>query len=342
MLRKAIDMNQKWYKPCPDCANEHSDFYQNGHWGDGSTDYYSNGRWCVLRTPRHEDWSVVTDTDRDCGECNGTGEVTPDEPTRYVVSFVSFAGNDETLNIVPEYDDTERFAARKAIAQVIRDLRNSGHRVSCIQHRLYDVEHKWESLAPDDAIAVPDTAGILSLTLEYDPVECRTCDGSGVTPETCGACCNELDVGGYCLRDSGQILCEDCADDAGAFKCPNASCTDGKIEVTHIEHDEMKGKRFALVGASCSMCGGRPHNPGERDQNGHMCDDAWFVVRAQMCDSDGIFFSYLCTDVDGRYGCLSDVLAEWKDVPADKRIKLETLGPLLEGDDDGLWSMMTD
>lgn len=66
------------------------------------------------------------------------------------------------------------------------------------------------------------------------------------------------------------------------------------------------GKKCESVGGSCSCCGGSAYKAGEKDCNGRITTEDWYVFRAGWCDSDGVFFSRLCGDKDG-IGCITEV-----------------------------------
>lgn len=168
--------------------------------------------------------------------------------------------------------------------------------------------------------------------------DCVPCDGKGYTWDSCGTCLESLEGEDTIYRGDGELVCETCARKAGAFKC--AACNEtGEIIRTDVT---TRGKTFPLTGASCSRCGGRPHNPGENDTNGHKRDDAWFVAVAKMCDTDGVFYAFLCSSEDGSEGCLGDTLDEQDDVPKHRKELLDTLDGC-EGDDiDGMVADMED
>lgn len=169
-------------------------------------------------------------------------------------------------------------------------------------------------------------------------VACRECDGEGFHWYSCGGCGESFENERTVYLGDGDLYCEACVRKSGAFEC-KACESKGEITRTDVE---CRGKRFPLVGASCSRCGGRPHNPGEEDTNRHIRDDAWFVVRAPLCDTDGVFYSYLCTDPDGNEGCLGDTLDEQAEVPKARKELLEVLEGCEGDDDDGLAADMED
>lgn len=171
-------------------------------------------------------------------------------------------------------------------------------------------------------------------------VKCAACEGEGGSWRCCGECHESFEGERFVLVGDGDVYCRGCC--ADAFKC--AAC-DGTGEVTRtdavITTSDGKIHTFPLVGASCSCCAARPHNPGEEDINRHVSGDAWFVARARLTDSDGVFYSYLCSSPEGE-GCLRDILDEQDRVEPEQKEKLAVLSELLGDDDDGLWSEMTD
>ena len=181
-------------------------------------------------------------------------------------------------------------------------------------------------------------------------VECKSCDGNGWTKEHCPYCSEELEHEYYHVRSwvtaDGEIICDSCAREAGAYKCETC---DGEGELPH-ESVTVDGRTFEVVQASCSCCGAQGGREGETtgtyswDTRVRTFD--WYVYRARMLDTDEVYFSYLCGDESGQ-GCLSDVLDQQEEVKTspfskDKRAKLDVVADLLGNDDDGLWSEMTD
>ncbi len=169
------------------------------------------------------------------------------------------------------------------------------------------------------------------------------CDGDGYTWDSCSSCMESFDGEDDAFIGDGEIICYACAhkaDDKGVtpFTCLECNGT-GEIERTDVT---SRGKTFPLTGASCSRCGGRPHNPGERDINGYKRDDAWFVAKAPMCDTDGVFYSFLCTSEDGSEGCLGDTLDEQDDVPKHRKELLGVLEGCMGDDIDGMAAYMQD
>src|SRR5271170_3874167 len=82
-------------------------------------------------------------------------------------------------------------------------------------------------------------------------VPCERCDGDGFTSDTC-ECGTALNEERTVYIGDGFIECHDCAHKRGAFACEPCKGT-GEIIRTDVE---VRGKRYELVGASCSRCGG--------------------------------------------------------------------------------------
>ncbi len=88
----------------------------------------------------------------------------------YRVTFTAHCGM-QTLDML--YHPGERADARKRIAAILRDRRNSGHNVTALQCADSAVQ-RWESTEPEVdqeyCAMIPDTAGILSMrTLDVFP-----------------------------------------------------------------------------------------------------------------------------------------------------------------------------
>lgn len=84
-------------------------------------------------------------------------------------------------------------------------------------------------------------------------------------------------------------------------------------------------------GGMCACCGGGPEvTPSWRGE-------PWYVYRAGLCDSDGVFYSQLCE------GCLEDIREDSARRPQTERDEIaETITDLLGDDIDGAQSMMDD
>lgn len=76
------------------------------------------------------------------------------------------------------------------------------------------------------------------------------------------------------------------------------------------------------LGGMCARCGAGP-------------SDITAIFRANMCDSDGIYYGMLCGE------CYEMVEAEnYKRLPTERDVKARILGELLGDDIDGIDSMM--
>jgi hypothetical protein len=92
---------------------------------------------------------------------------------------------------------------------------------------------------------------------------------------------------------------------------------------------ESDGKE--LPGGMCGCCGSGPN--AEPEWRG----DPWYVYRAGICDSDGIFFSMLCE------GCLEEIREANGRRPQTERDEVAREMTELLGDDlDGAQAMMDD
>lgn len=173
-------------------------------------------------------------------------------------------------------------------------------------------------------------------------IACEDCGGEGGTWDSCGRCMESLEEEEDVYIGDGEMYCYHCMDKRGAFACDDCA-SEGTIPVTELEHG---GKKWTLVPSSCSCCGGRPHNFDEPARDGRgTWGYSWFVVKAQLLDTDGVFYSYLCVSEDTRDGCLVEVQKQQEAVKKnqeDKQLKLDTLGPLLATDPDGLETEMTE
>lgn len=86
-----------------------------------------------------------------------------------------------------------------------------------------------------------------------------------------------------------------------------------------------------LPGGSCGCCGGGPN--ATPDWRG----DPWYVYRAGICDSDGVFYGMLCE------GCLEDIRDENARRPQTERDEIAREVTELLGDDiDGAQTTMDD
>lgn len=84
-------------------------------------------------------------------------------------------------------------------------------------------------------------------------------------------------------------------------------------------------------GGMCGCCGGGPN--ATPDWRG----DPWYVFRAGICDSDGVYYSMLCE------GCLEEIREANRRRPESQRDEIARLTTELLGDDlDGAQSMMDD
>ena len=84
-----------------------------------------------------------------------------------------------------------------------------------------------------------------------------------------------------------------------------------------------------LPGGMCGCCGGGPNvRPDYRGE-------PWYIFKAGICDSDGVFFSMLCE------GCLEDIRQENARRPQTVRDEMaEQITELLGDDVDGMQTMM--
>lgn len=114
---------------------------------------------------------------------------------------------------------------------------------------------------------------------------------------------------------------------------------------------ELHNRTFEKAVAPCSCCGMAPEQAQDNDPD-------WDTYRAGLCDSDGIYFSYLC--YHPRAGnCLEDIAKEvherrqadmnaadaepgLPDGPELRQHKADTLREVLGDDEDGIWAEMTD
>ena len=84
-------------------------------------------------------------------------------------------------------------------------------------------------------------------------------------------------------------------------------------------------------GGACNCCGGGP--TPQPDWRG----DPWYIYRAGICDSDGVFYAMLCE------GCLEELRAENAKRPLTERDENARLITDLMGDDlDGAQGFMDD
>ncbi len=92
---------------------------------------------------------------------------------------------------------------------------------------------------------------------------------------------------------------------------------------------ESSGKE--LPGGMCGCCGGGPNaTPDWREQ-------PWYIYRAGICDTDGVYYSMLCE------GCLEDIREENARRPQTERDEIAREVTELLGDDaDGAQTMMDD
>jgi len=169
---------------------------------------------------------------------------------------------------------------------------------------------------------------------------CEACNGNGYNTATCDRCEDDLEHEHYHVKtwitDDGEIICNGCAMDAGAYKCETC---DGEGE-TPLPTVKLSGKEYPTVAGSCSCCGAAPIRADDPPR--HM---DWFVVKANRCDSDGVYYPRLCTDADGYEGCLSDVLDNPPEPvldDLDRQEKADILSELLGDDTDGISAMMDD
>lgn len=86
-----------------------------------------------------------------------------------------------------------------------------------------------------------------------------------------------------------------------------------------------------LPGGMCGCCGGGPNvEPDWRSE-------PWYVYRAGICDSDGVFYGMLCE------GCLEDIRDENARRPQTERDDIaREITELLVDDIDGAQAMMDD
>ena len=81
----------------------------------------------------------------------------------------------------------------------------------------------------------------------------------------------------------------------------------------------------------CGCCGGGP------DVSPSWRPEPWYIYRAGICDSDGVYYSMLCE------GCLEEIQDENARRPATERDEIAREVTELLGDDiDGAQAMMED
>lgn len=184
--------------------------------------------------------------------------------------------------------------------------------------------------------------------------DCETCDGQGTIPcaecegtggdyYSCGVCDEPIDSDSYsevCYIADGEIVCEDCS------RVDCETC-EGE-QVIALEEIKLDGTSYAPVAASCSCCGAKPRAPGEQAGpsiglwDSPAPDWGWYVFRAQMSDTDRVFYSYLCGDETGEEGCLRAVIDQQDDIAESDAEALEILRDCAGTDDDGLWGDVSD
>jgi hypothetical protein len=180
--------------------------------------------------------------------------------------------------------------------------------------------------------------------------KCEECGGKGYWPMRCGECGMEIDDENYhqpvAYVMDGDIVCGQCASRDERLICPDCKGT-GVREVGDVTL-EVGGKtrRFAVSrGASCSCCAARPHSQGDLTDTfpNEPAPWAWATWRANLRDSDGVFYSYLCGREDGREGCLETIAREQGKRKMDAVDDgLEVMEYLLRDDMDGLASLVED
>lgn len=185
----------------------------------------------------------------------------------------------------------------------------------------------------------------------WGKIDCPDCDGRGYHRQCCPYCGEEMETnyyeaGAYLVE--GEIVCESCARNQGAFKCETC---DGKGELpceeVHAQVGNVK-RAFPTVNQSCSCCGAKP---GRADDMVKAIGRLGYerrgfdvhVVRANLCDSDGVYYVNLCS-IEGE-GCLHEIAADREDPnPNDltRQDKADLLAELLGDDIDGVWAAMDD
>ena len=92
---------------------------------------------------------------------------------------------------------------------------------------------------------------------------------------------------------------------------------------------ESRGKE--LPGGICGCCGGGP------DVSPSWRSEPWYIYRAGICDTDGVYYSMLCE------GCLEEIREEKARRPQTERDEIAREITELLGDDvDGAQTMMDD
>lgn len=184
-------------------------------------------------------------------------------------------------------------------------------------------------------------------------VECESCSGVGYHRRTCDRCGEELETdyhatGAY-ISDC-ELFCSSCANEL-ASTCPICG---GSGEVPHksvtLLDDNGNQRTYATASASCSCCGANPHKHTDttRDRLFNRTEEygySWHTYQANMLDTDGVFFSYLCGDNEGEQGCLREVHEQQSEVKAklpDRAMKCEVISEVLDGDNDGIWAEMSE
>lgn len=178
---------------------------------------------------------------------------------------------------------------------------------------------------------------------------CESCDGVGAVEDAC-ECGEEFSSHPLAYVGDGGIRCYHCVDRT----CPECG---GNGEIPIPATIPTPGARIPLarhwtvVDGACAMCGARPHNHDDRVADRSWCHvgqsstygTTWVIVRAGLCDSDGVYYAALCAGDGSDDGCLDDVLAQQNDIPEDRADRLAALTDVMPDEwADGIASEMAD
>jgi hypothetical protein len=107
-----------------------------------------------------------------------------------------------------------------------------------------------------------------------------------------------------------------------------------KAKVITFESQFGNPRNLTEPGGMCSCCGAGPRVTDEHDW--------WLVLRAGLCDSDGVFYSMLCGGTSGD-GCLEEIRHQNAKRKPTFRDEAASIIALLNGDDvDGMQSEFED
>lgn len=196
----------------------------------------------------------------------------------------------------------------------------------------------------EDTIECPECSG------DCD-AQCEACDGAGSVEDTC-QCGREFSDDSTAYVGDGEILCRRCVD----LTCPDCG-GDGEIplpaEIVTPGARIPEARYWQIVDRSCSMCAGRPHNHDEHLPSGSLgyisnrntYGYTGVVVRAGLCDRDGVYYAALCfgDGPDDPDACLTMVLEQQNAVPEERADRLAVLRDVMPGEwADGIESEMAD